>query len=78
MSNYFDAQAVVSELKSQTKSLRKKSYRRKKSRLDKFHDEILVLKKDGASNAEVQRWLRAQKRIKICLSTVHRWVNKHG
>lgn len=78
MTDNFDAAAVAAHLKKQTKTIRKQSYARGKSRLDKFKDELLALKKEGASNAELQRYLRAEKRTKVDLSTVHRWVVKHG
>jgi len=78
MSDIFNATKVADKLKKQTATIRKKSYSLNKSRLDKCKDELLALKKEGLSNAELQRWLRSNKRIKVALSTVQRWVVKYG
>ncbi|EID5629741.1 hypothetical protein ABV825_005128, partial [Escherichia coli] len=53
----------------------KKTYR--KSRLDRYTGELLQLYRAGASAAELQRWLR-EKRIRVVLSTVTRWLAKNG
>ena len=69
----FDAEKELTQIKNQTKSIRKKRFAR--SRLDKHSAELLSLYKAGASIAELQRWLRAN-RIKVEHSTVSRWLDK--
>jgi hypothetical protein len=73
----FDVQSELSTLKTQTKTIRKRSYRQRKSRLDKFKFELLELHRAGASGAELQRYLRS-KRIKVTHSTVQRWLVNNG
>jgi hypothetical protein len=75
--NKFDVQKELLALKDQTKSIRKRVYSARKSRLDKFKFELLALHKAGNSIAELQRFLRA-KRIKVAHSTVSRWVKSNG
>ena len=69
----FDAEKELTQLKNQTKIIRKKCFSR--SRLDKYSGELLSLYASGASIAELQRWLRAN-RIKVEHSTVSRWLDK--
>ncbi|PSW90490.1 hypothetical protein C9J52_19740 [Photobacterium iliopiscarium] len=72
--NEFDAIATVELLKNETTELRKPRYRR--SRLDRYKAELISLKTGGATNAEIQRWLR-KKHIKVDHRTVGRWIEKH-
>jgi hypothetical protein len=65
----------VRNLKQQTKNIRAKRYG--KSRLDKHKTKLLLLKKHGASIAELQRWLLSH-RIKVVWTTVDRWLQKNG
>lgn len=74
----FNVQSELLELKSQTQSIRKRSYSARKSRLDKYKFQLLELYKAGATGAELQRWLRKNKRIKVAHSTVLRWLEKNG
>ena len=74
----FDVQSELSALKAQTQSMRKRSYSARKSRLDKYKYQLLELHQAGATGAELQRWLRTNKRIKVAHSTVLRWLEKHG
>lgn len=74
----FDVQSELSVLKEQTRSIRKRSYSARKSRLDKYKYQLLELKQAGATSAELQRWLRSNKRIKVAHSTVTRWLEKHA
>ncbi len=69
----FDTENELLALKQQTKIIRKKRFTR--SRLDKHSGELLSLYKQGASIAELQRWLRAN-RVKVQHSTVSRWLRK--
>jgi IS30 family transposase len=74
----FDVQSELLALKAQTQSMRKRSYSARKSRLDKYRTPLLELHKSGATGAELQRWLRTNKRIKVAHSTVLRWLEKNG
>lgn len=71
----FDACRELTTLREQTRTIRKTRYR--KSRLDRHSGELLQLHREGASAAELQRWLR-EKRIRVVLSTVTRWLAKNG
>jgi hypothetical protein len=71
----FDAETEAVCLKAETKTIRNRGYRR--SRLDKYTAELITLRHQGVSIAEMQRWLRG-KRIKVAWSTVSRWLNNHG
>lgn len=48
--------------------------------LDRHTTELLGLYRCGNTAAELQRWLRDKKRIKVTLSTVTRWLARqyHG
>lgn len=76
MSN-FDVKSELLALKAQTQSIRKRSYKQRKSRLDKYKFELLELHRAGASGSELQRYLRSKK-IKVTHSTVQRWLKNHG
>ena len=73
----FNTQSELLALKAQTASLRKRSYKRRKSRLDKYKFELLELHRAGATGAELQRYLRS-KRIQVTHSTVQRWLANNG
>jgi len=74
----FNVQSELSTLKAQTKTIRKRTYANRKSRLDKHRFELVELYKHGATVAELQRWLRANKRMNVEHSTVARWLKKNG
>ncbi|HAS6415534.1 hypothetical protein [Vibrio vulnificus] len=73
----FDAHQEAEALKQQTRIIRKRSYTRRKSRLDQYKGELLALRREGCSVAELQRWLR-KKRIKVVHSTVARWLEQQN
>lgn len=73
----FDAIAEVQRLKAQTQARRKRPYSRRISKLDKYKGEIISMHRAGASGAELQRWLK-EKRISCALTTVLRYVQRHG
>lgn len=74
----FDVQSELSALKAQTKSMRKRTYYARRSRLDTYKNELIELHRAGASAAELQRWLRGNKRTKVAHSTVLRWLEKNA
>ncbi|HBC3931557.1 TPA: hypothetical protein KD853_004735 [Vibrio parahaemolyticus] len=71
----FDAHQEAEALRQQTRIIRKRSYSRRKSRLDQYKGELIALRREGCSIAELQRWLR-KKRIKVVHSTVARWLEQ--
>ncbi|WP_335909200.1 hypothetical protein [Shewanella indica] len=71
----FDPHLELEKLQTQTAQIRKSRYA--KSRLDRFKGELLLLHREGATTAQLQRWLRSN-RIKVTWSTVHRWLAKNG
>ncbi len=75
MMDTFDARTELAELRRQTAEIRRRRYT--KSRLDRYRGELLQLQRNGASVAELQRWLRDH-RIRVVHSTVARWVTKNA
>lgn len=75
MNKKFDPHKEKQALNAQTKAIRKRTY--KKSRLDRYKGEILALYKLQTKPSEIQRWLQ-DKRIKVVLSTVTRWLKKNA
>ena len=71
----FDAAAALAQLREDAAVRRKASYH--PSRLDRYAYELLKLLEAGARPVELQRWLR-QQRCKVALSTVTRWISRHG
>ena len=71
----FDADAEVTRLKAETKVRRR--IRRPGSRLDRFANELIAMRHAGATTEELRRWLLAQ-RIRVCHSTVGRWLRRNG
>ena len=66
---------INSELAFIRQLRKRKRYR--KSILDKFQPEIEQLFLHGATGTEIQFWLSRNK-VKVSLSTVSRWLKKHG
>ena len=74
----FDPDKEIEELKQDSKLRRKRSYKQRKSKLDKYHAELGVLRQRGATIVELTRWLRKKKRVLVAESTVHRWLKNKG
>lgn len=75
MNKNFNPHQEKQALKAQTKAIRKRGY--KKSRLDRYKGELLALYNIDVTPTEIQRWLK-DRRIKVVLSTVTRWLKKNG
>ena len=73
--NTFGAAAEAARLRAQTRARRRPRYRR--SRLDRYKGELLALRAEGCTTAELQRWLLAH-RIRVQHATVARWLRRHG
>ncbi|ECJ2224807.1 hypothetical protein FNS94_23970 [Salmonella enterica] len=71
----FNVRDELAALREETRIIRKRSYHR--SRLDNHTGELSQLYSEGASAAELQRWLR-KKRVRVALSTVTRWLKRNG
>ena len=71
----FDAAAEVAHLKADTQARRRR--RRTPSRLDRHTHELLALYDEGATVAELQRWLAAR-RVRVHQTTVGRWLRRRG
>lgn len=74
----FNAADELIKLRADTAMRRKRSYAKRKSRLDRYHGEIALIFKEGGSIREIQRWLRKRKAIRVAESTVHRWLKNKG
>jgi len=72
----FDPKKEMQQLNEQSANIRKRSYKQRKSRLDKYKGELITLLEMGAKCTQLQRWLR-KKRIKVSLSTVTRWRERN-
>jgi hypothetical protein len=70
----FDASTELDEIRELKKFMCKKTYH--KSRLAKYRAELVTLRQSGASYAEITLWLRKKKRMKVCHTTVMRYLSK--
>ncbi|HEY0923790.1 hypothetical protein [Rheinheimera pacifica] len=71
----FDVETELAKLKAETRALRQTRF--KNSRLNAYRGELVTMHKEGATVAELQRWLKA-KRISVVWTTVKRWLDNHG
>lgn len=67
---------TVARLKKEAEENRRRPYSRR-SRLDRFEDDLLTLHAAGARVVDLQRWLKEQ-RITVAHSTISRWLEKRG
>lgn len=72
---YFDAAAELSKVR-QLRSIAKRRRTWGKSRLVPHRAEMVKLRNAGASFADIQLWLRKERRIKVVESTVRRYLQK--
>lgn len=73
----FDAAKEVERLKAQTKAIRKRNYSKRKSLLDTYDTEIKKLLNNGATPAEILRWLKGVE-VNIAQSTLSRWLSRNA
>jgi hypothetical protein len=71
----FDVETELAKLKAETRELRQKRF--KNSRLNTYRGELVTMHEEGATVAELQRWLKA-KRISVAWTTVKRWLDNRG
>jgi len=74
MSAEFEANAVLYDLRQNAKLRHRRRYCR--SRLDRHRAELVKLRLAGATLSELQRWLRAARRIKVSRTTIFRFLRK--
>lgn len=70
-----DTKSEIERLAGLVKAKRKKIY--EASKIDKYKHQILSLKSEGATLEMLKLWL-SEKRIKADVSTISRWLKKHG
>ncbi len=73
--NGFDAAGEARALRAETRERRRRQYHR--SRLDRHAHELTALRAEGASAAELRRWL-ARRGVRVAHSTVARWLRRQG
>lgn len=71
----FVAEAVLSQVK-EARSVRRKRRTWGKSVLTKYLTELIRLREAGASFADLQFWLRTEKRVKVVRTTIMRALDK--
>ena len=71
----FDAAREARSLRAETRERRRRRFYR--SRLDRHAHELLALRAEGASAAELRRWLR-RRGVRVAHSTVARWLRRQG
>ena len=57
--------------------IKRKSYRPKRSRLYKYKADIICLRNNGASYADISLWLRTNKRIKTTSRNINYFYKMH-
>lgn len=70
----FDAAAEASRLRAETRIRRRR--RHMPSRLDPYTSELLALRGQGCTVAELKRWLHAR-RVAVHQTTIGRWLRRH-
>jgi hypothetical protein len=73
----FDAQSIAAHLKAESKFRRNpRTYAQRRSLLDNYMYELLLLDAEGCNGSELQRWL-TEKGITVERSTVNRWLHRN-
>lgn len=73
----FDASATLAAIRD-ARAVRRHRRTWGKSRLAPYRAELVKLRAEGASFADLAFWLLKQKRIKVDRSTVRRYLEKLG
>lgn len=68
----FDPQTELAQIRARRAEARRKILR--KSRLDKYRVELILMRDAGASCADLVEWLRIKHRCKINRSSVDRYL----
>jgi len=70
----FDPLFEVEQIRARRAEARRKLYR--KSRLDKYRVELILMRQAGASCADLAEWLRVNRRCKINRSSIDRYLRR--
>jgi hypothetical protein len=70
-----DVKQEAERLKAKAQARRKKRY--SVSKLDKWKPELLALRAEGVTLEALKIWL-SEKKIHCEISTISRWLKKHG
>lgn len=70
----FDAAREARSLRAETRERRRRFH---SSRLDRHTHELLALRAEGTSAAELRRWL-GRRGVRVAHSTVARWLRRQG
>ena len=73
--NGFDAAREARALRAETRERRRRRFH--PSRLDRHTHELVALRAEGATAAELRRWL-ARRGVPVAHSTVARWLRRQG
>lgn len=76
LKSVFVAEEVLSKIKD-ARAVRRKRCTWGISKLNKYLTEVIQLSGNGASFADIQFWLRKEKRIKVDRSTIKRFLDKN-
>lgn len=72
----FNATEVLAVIR-EARAVRRKRCTWGKSKLTKFLAELIQLRASGASLADIQYWLKKEKRVKADCTTIKRCLDKH-
>lgn len=50
----------------------------RESQLDRYVADLLALRAEGATLADLQTWLNCHKRCRVHRSTISRWLHRRG
>ena len=70
----FEPASSLEKIRKQLHVMRKQQYRR--SKLDRYRSELIALHQHGGSLREMAYWLKAEKRIKINVTSIARYLNR--
>ena len=73
--NRFHAAREALALRAESHERRRVRFYR--SRLDRYAHELIALRAEGATAAELRRWL-ARRGVRVAHSTVTRWLRRQG
>jgi len=67
-----DIETALADIKSFRLLARRRLYRR--SRLERYRAELVALRLVGATYRDLQVWLRRERRCRVALSTIYRYL----
>lgn len=70
----FDPANSLEKIRKQLHVMRKQRYRH--SKLDRYRSELVALHQQGGSLREIAYWLKSERRIKMNVTSIARYLNK--